>query len=223
MTSMRNLTLLAAAAGLIGVIALAVISAPPANIELEEPRFRTPVELADGLALGRPDAPLTMEIWSDFQCPACESFTRQMEPLLVNEYVATGAVRLVYRDMSFLGPESVSAAVAARAAAEQGAFWPYHDYLFANQVPSHNVGNFSTGRLEAMAVAVGLDLDAFRAAMADRELRQAVAATDHAAGLAGVSSTPTLVIDGQLLQGVPASYAALKEIIEAALPGSSAE
>jgi len=217
MLTPRNLTLMAIAVGLIGVIAFAVLSQPAPNINLREPTFATPVDMADGLALGAADVPLTMEIWSDFQCPACETFTRQMEPLLINDYVRTGQVRLVYRDMSFLGAESVAAAIAARAAAEHGLFWPYHDYLFANQVAQHDVGNFSQARLEAIASAIGLDLAEFRAGQTDPQIRAAVEDVERQAQAAAINSTPTIVVGDQRFEGVPSSYTVLQQVIDTAL------
>ena len=217
MLTPRNLTLLAIAAGLVGVIAFALLSRPSPSIVLREPTFSTPVEFADGLALGEAGAPVTVEVWSDFQCPACATFTQRMEPLVVNDYVRGGQVRLVYRDMSFLGPESLSAAIAARVAAEHNLFWPYHDYLFVNQVPQHDVGNFSQARLEAIATAIGLDLEAFRAGQSDPGIIQAVTDVDRQAQAIAIVSTPTIVVGDQRFTGVPATYAELKQVIDAAL------
>lgn len=220
--SLRNLTLAAGGLGLVGVIAFAILSAPPPPAEeLRQPAFPTPATLADGMALGDPNAPLTIDLWSDFQCPACAAFTRQMEPLLIDDYVTTGEVRLVYHDLAFLGPESVTAARAARVAAESDLFWQYHDYLFANQVEQHNVGNFSTARLEQIATAVGLELTEFREGMADQAIAQAVADTQAAAAAASVTSTPTLAIGDQRFEGVPGSYAVLQEAIDQALGGTA--
>ncbi len=219
--STRNLTLGALAGGLIGVLVLVLVGGPAGRAELVEPTFRTPAALADGMALGSADAPLTIELWSDFQCPACAAFTRQIEPRLVSDYVDDSRVRLVYRDLAFLGPESQSAAIAARAAGQSGLFWQYHDYLFANQVPEHNVGNFSQARLEEIATAIGLDLVEFRAAQADPELRRAVDREQSLAAAAGISSTPTLIIGNERLTGVPASYADLAALIDQALAAGS--
>jgi hypothetical protein len=63
----------------------------------------TPTGLADPAnprTLGSADAPITIEVWSDFQCPACGFFARQVEPDLIDEYVKDGTVRLVYRDLA---------------------------------------------------------------------------------------------------------------------------
>jgi len=210
------LSIAGVAIGAIAVIAFAVFSAPPAAVDLNEPTVSTPVGLADGQALGAADAPVTLEIYSDFQCPACGTLARSLEPLLISEYVTPGNVRLVYRDFAFLGQESIDAAVAARCAARENRFWQYHDYLFANQ-SGENRGAFSAGRLSAMAEAVGLDMDAYRACIADPTEAQAVLDARETADSVPISSTPTLVIDGgQPIVGVP-DYNELSAALDAAL------
>lgn len=198
--------------GVLGVIAFAILSAPPAVAEINEPQLPAPAELADGMALGPASAPLTIEVWSDFQCPACGAFARQIEPLLIDEYIRPGQVRLVYRDFAFLGQESIDAAIGARCAARSGRFWQFHDYLFANQ-EGENQGAFSQARLEAIASAVGLDLATFRACQDDQSVAQTVTAERSAGQALPVSSTPTLVVGDEVIVGVP-SWADLKAAIE---------
>jgi protein-disulfide isomerase len=206
------LSLGAVGVGLAGLVAFAVLSAPPAAEEVNAPAIPAPAELADGMALGPAEAPLTIELWSDFQCPACGAFTRQVEPLVIDEYVRPGRVRLVYRDFAFLGQESIDAAVAARCAARSGRFWQFHDYLFANQ-EGENQGAFNQSRLELIASAVGLDLATFRACQDDPTLAQAVAAERSAGQAVPVSSTPTLMVGDEKIVGVPA-WADLQAAIE---------
>ena len=165
----------------------------------------TPTDLADSTnarALGSADAPVTIEVWSDFQCPACGFFARQVEPDLIDEYVKDGTVRLVYRDFAFIDGgkptgESQQAAAAARCAGEQGKFWPFHDYLFENQ-DGENKGAFSRDVLDQIGTAIGLDATAFASCMDGDAQEQAIVAETAQGGQAGVSSTPTLAINGVL-------------------------
>ena len=85
--------------------------------------------------LGSPNAPITIIEFSDFQCPFCARFSAQTLPLLSEQYIQTGTVKLVYRDFPIQNshPNAVPAAVAAECANEQGHFKPMHDMLFANQ------------------------------------------------------------------------------------------
>ena len=213
---LRSLTLSAVALGIVGVIAFAIVTAPPPLVELDEPVAATPGHLADGLYLGASNAPVTVELWSDFQCPACGLFTETMEPSLVRDYVGTGKVRLAYRDLSFLGSESEDAAVAARVAAQDNKFWAFHDFLFANQ-RGEQQGAFNQTRLEAIATMVGLDLNEFRAGQKDPAIRQAVQQQQSIGAAAGVAQTPTLIVGTQRFAGVPRSYADLKAAIDEAL------
>jgi protein-disulfide isomerase len=182
------------------------------NQPLQLPAHQPPAELASGRVLGAADAPVTIEIWSDFQCPACGLLARQLEPRLIADYVAPGTVRLVYRDFAFLGNESVLAAVGGRHAADAGRFWEYHDLVFANQ-QGENEGAFSRDRLSRIAAAAGLDQDSFQRALTRSDLRNDVAEETATGASLGVSSTPTLVINGTVYRGVP-DYAALSALVD---------
>jgi protein-disulfide isomerase len=151
------------------------------SIALVTPTVASPHGLEAGRTIGRTDAPATLVVWGDFQCPYCGRFTRETEPRLYSDYVIPGKLKIVYRDWVFIGPESVSAAVAARCAGDQGNFWQYHDYLSWNQ-HGENQGAFSRDRLDAIAAALGLDLSAFRACMAKPAVFDAVQANEAGAG-----------------------------------------
>jgi protein-disulfide isomerase len=182
------------------------------------PAPATLVDPTNPRALGRADAPVTIDVWSDFQCPACGFLARQVEPDLIDEFVANGTVRLVYRDFAFLdrgdpNGESQQSAAAARCAGEQAKFWPFHDYLFENQ-KDENAGNFRRERLDAIAAAIGLDRTAFDACMSGDGPEQAVAAETKEGEQAGVGSTPTLTVNGVLQRPGALPLADLRVIIE---------
>ena len=110
---------------------------------------------------------------------------------------------LTFRNLAFLGDESHWAAVAADLAAEQDLFWPFHDYLFANLL-GENVGSYDLDRLLAMGEAAGLDMDAFRSGLVLDQARERFSRIEaearEDAGALGISSTPSLVLDGQKLE-----------------------
>lgn len=191
-----------------------LVTLPP----IASPTVVTPTTLADGHALGDADAPVTVEVWADFQCPYCALFTQYVEPQIIDTYVEGGQVRLVFRDLAFLGEESRWAAVAARLAEEQNAFWPFHDYLFANQ-QGENKGSFSLGRLREMANRVGLDRTAFEAGL-ELEAARATFAEIRAefeadATRLGIRSTPTVVVNGAVVAGN--DWVTVRAAIDAAL------
>jgi protein-disulfide isomerase len=182
------------------------------------PADRDPAIPSDGYVLGSADAPVTIEVWEDFQCPYCRLFTQQIEPLIIEAFVKPGTARLVFRDLPFLGEESRWAAVAARLAAQQGRFWLLHDYLFANQL-GENVGSYTPERLMTMAQTAGLDMAPFIEGLhvpAARTLFAEIQAEAMAdAGVLGISATPTVVVNGVPL--ATPDFAAVAAAIEAAL------
>ena len=194
---------------------------------LRPPIARTPTELADGRTLGRPDAPVTLEVWSDYQCPACGQFAELVEPALIRQYVTTGTLRIIDHDAAFQGArvgasydESVEAGAAARCAAEQNLYWPFHDWLFANQV-GENEGAFRDERLRGIATGAGLDIAAWDACRSTGEHQAAVRAETQEGMSKGVNATPTMFLNGQMIVGAkPASE--LGPMIEAAAAAASA-
>lgn len=217
----------------VGLLVLAVVIAatgssgganPASAASLITPSNTIPAGLENGRTLGRANAPVTVDLWTDFQCPYCAQFTQEIEPQLIRDFVVPGTVKLVAHDLSFIGAghtpdESNDAAVAARCAARQDRFWEYDDYLFWNQL-GENVGSFTPARLLAIASAVGLDTTAFTSCIADPSVLAAVTAETAAGTAKGVTSTPTLFVNGTRLVGVP-SYASLAATIRAAAGTSS--
>ena len=114
----------------------------------------------NGRELGEPSAPVVMEVYIDFQCPPCGTFAFNYERKIIEQYVITGKVRLVFRHFPFIGDESHQAALASMCAAEQNHFWEYGDLLFAN-LTGKNEGAFSNARLENFARLLELYLPAF--------------------------------------------------------------
>jgi len=217
--SMFVITLGAIIIGLVAVAALIAVSGGFSSNEVaavSEPEEPPPAqELRVGRSLGDPEAAVTIEAYEDPQCPACGAFTERIEPLLIAGPVSEGAVFYTFRDFPFLGPESVDAAVAMRVAEDLGGkFWDYHQLIYHNQ-EGENQGAFSRDRLADMAELVGLDREAFEAAMDDPEYLAAVEA-EYTTGVGlGINSTPTLVVNGELMRGVPA-WDDLRASIEAA-------
>ena len=178
----------------------APLTTPP---PLVEPPFWSPTDQVDGFAMGDPAAPVVIEVWEDFQCPYCQRFTYEVEPAIVEQYVETGDVRLVFRNLAFLGDESHWAAVAASLAADQGMFWPFRDYLFANFLGNES-GGFHIDRLLEMGEAVGLDMDEFREGLVLENARERFGELQEEAMAEayslGINATPTVVVNGVPLQ-----------------------
>jgi protein-disulfide isomerase len=123
-----------------------------------------------------------------------------VKPELVEKYVEDGTLRIEWRDFPYQGQESVNAALAARAAGEQGRFWEYHDLLYENQ-GSGNSGAFSDENLTEFARKLGLDMERFESDFRSEEIASAVQADFEAGQRAGISGTPTFEVNGQRLVG----------------------
>ena len=184
---------------------------PVGEIVLPE-RLERP--MANGVAMGDPDAPVIIEEFSDFRCYYCRQFSLDTEPALVEDYIATGQVYFIYRQFP-LGQASIPASEASICAAEQNLFWDYHDVLFANQDES-DPNALSKRRLIAYAESIGADIEEFESCLAEGRTKDAVQADYQAAQAAGVESTPTFFVNGLEISGAQ-PYAVFKEAIESAL------
>ncbi len=179
---------------------------------------------ANGTSLGDPKAPVLVEVWEDFQCPACQGYSEQIEPAVVKNFVVTGKARYVFRHYPFIDDnsatkESDQAANASMCANEQGRFWDYHDIVFANW-NGENVGNYSDKRLTAFAQTIGLNMDNFSACFKANKYKSQIE-KDKADGTnAGVSGTPSVFVNGKLIKpGYVPSADDIGQAINAALSG----
>lgn len=113
----------------------------------------------------------------------------------------SGTLRLEWRDFPYLGQESVNAALAARAAQEQGKFWKYHDLLYENQ-KSENSGGFSDQNLAKLAREAGLNEAKFDQDLKSGRYEPIVQADFKEGQNNGISGTPTFVVNGKVLVGL---------------------
>lgn len=159
---------------------------------------RTP---ADPLAIGAVDAPVVMIEYSDYTCPFCGVYARKTQPEIIKKYVDTGMLRIEWRDLPVIGEDSVGAAVAGRAAGEQGLFWEYNEAIYA-AAPERGKADLSKPELLKFAEKVGMpDMAKFAKDLQSPELQSLVKA-DLAEGTAlGLTSTPTFVVNNQAIPG----------------------
>lgn len=169
-----------------------------------------------GHVLGSEDAPVTLDVYEDFQCPACLNWTASVLPGLVQGEVTAGTVRIVAHDNAFIGPESILAGRAAWAAEQQGRFWDYDIGLYRMQ-GAENSGVYTEASLTALAGELGLDLDQFGRDLNSNASLSAVQKARDEAQAKGISSTPTVLLNGVRQQN--SSLDSLRAAI-AALAGS---
>jgi protein-disulfide isomerase len=226
----RLTTLLTIGGGVLILVAIIVlVSIKNASTPVGKVTPITPIArpMANGTAMGDPNAPVKVEVWEDFQCPMCKNFTESQERQVMETYVKNGQVYYVFHQYPFIDTldnlsstnESHQAANASMCANEQGRFWDYHDILFTNWT-GENDGGFSDKRLAAFAETLGLDMNAFQACFKENRYKNQIE-EDFAAGKkAGVSGTPSVFVNGTMLTpGYVPSYDQMKNAIDAALTG----
>ena len=135
-----------------------------------------------------------------------------VEPVIEERFVATGQATFEYRDYAFLSEDSVSAAEAALCANDQGMFWEYHDYIFAN-ADNPAVPGLTRPTFDLIAEQLGLDMSEFGACMDGHVHQDAITESRVQASAIGISGTPTILIDGEIVTGIE-TYDELIQMIE---------
>jgi protein-disulfide isomerase len=173
----------------------------------------SPAVSAGPQSLGDPSAPVTIIEYASLSCPHCASFHEERLPWLKKTYIDTGRVRLEFRDFPLNAP-ALWAAMLAHCAGKDH-YFAYLDLLFARQ-DRWVSGDQVQPRLKRIAQQAGMSGADFDACMADQPLQdQIIKSRADAIDEYGVNSTPTFVIDGEVINGVP-SEADLTRRIEAA-------
>lgn len=142
--------------------------------------------------LGRPHAPVTLVEYADLQCPYCAAWARDALPAVVSDYVRTGRVRIVFRGLAFLGPDSELALRMVVAAGTQNKLWNLLDELYAHQ--GYENSGWVGDELADAAAAVGVDIGALDRQAWSRATDRAVTRAARAARAAGVHGTPSFEV-----------------------------
>ncbi len=163
-----------------------------------------PVRYPESPSEGDERATLVVYEFGDFTCPTC----RDAQPAMERLYATYGnRILHVWKDFPFLSDESTRAAVAARCAGEQGAFWDYHEWLFDNQA---KLGSVS---YDAGAKEVGIDAADFGACIEAGNYADEVE-RDFLEGQAlGIDATPTFVI-GNIAFAGPVTYEDMERVVK---------
>lgn len=186
------------------------------------------VSIDDDAVLGDKNAPLTMIEFSDYECPFCKRYFDQTYPEIKKNYIDTGKLKVVFRDLplTFHDPMATKEAIAANCAKEQGgdtAYYKIHDAMFT-QTTSNGTG-LSVDKLYTIAGEVGLNAANFKACLDGDKHKDEVKKDLADAGTAGADGTPTFfvgksdpsgTINGTRLVGAQ-PYAAFSTIIDGLL------
>lgn len=170
--------------------------------------------------IGDVKAPVVMAYWFDYQCPYCKQEEQKVFPSLIKDYVDTGKVRIVFKDLPILGPDSETAAIAARAVWEVAPdkFRQWHQAMFDKQ-DQENAGWGNEGDIMALTKTIpGIDAAKVEALAASRsaDYNNAIGADGAEGNAQGVGGTPSFLIGKQMIVGAQ-PYQSLKSAIDAIL------
>jgi protein-disulfide isomerase len=180
-----------------------------------------PAGTTDGVVVvGSATAPVTIDLYEDFQCPNCKNF-EDTDGATLASLVSAGTVQLHYHGMAFLdtsandsySTRALNAAAAVVAAAGPGAFQTFHDLLYANQ-PAEGGSGLTDDQLVAYATQAGASGEAVEQAIRDRTYGDWVKTVTDQASKDAVTSTPTVLVAGQRLEDL--SVAGLSAAVDTA-------
>ena len=145
--------------------------------------------------LGDPNAPITLVEFGDYQCFFCNKYFHETEHNILSNYVETGKVKIIFKDFTIIGPDSIIAANAAHCADEQGKFWEYHDILYNNWAGENN-GWASYDNQLSFAQDVGLNIDEFSECVKNEKYAAIITDSTSDARSLGLTGTPAFFVIG---------------------------
>ena len=170
--------------------------------------------------LGNVNAPLTMIEFGDYQCTYCKKFFSETEGSIIENYVKTGKVKILFKDFIVVGGDSANAANAVHCANDQKMFWSYHSILY-NNWDGEDTGWASFERLHEFANTLELDMDEFSKCMSESKWEELINSSQTDGRIIGVTATPTFFIIDQsnnILKITGAQpYAVFEEVFDSLL------
>lgn len=143
--------------------------------------------------LGNSNAEITLIEFGDYQCHFCNVYYQNTEHEILEKYVMTGKVNVIFKDYTIIGQDSMRAAHAAHCASEQGKFWEYHDTLY-NNWGGENSGWAGSENILRFAEEVGLNMNEFVECNVDKRYEQQIAASNTDAQKLGITGTPAFYV-----------------------------
>jgi protein-disulfide isomerase len=157
--------------------------------------------------IGDKNAPTTVAVFYDYQCPFCKQFEQAVTPKLIDAYVSTGKTKIVFKDFQFLGQDSLDAAVFGRALWESqpDKFYDWFVAMFNAQDDEGDQGFGDMASIDKLAATIpGLDVAKVDALIkSKRTTYEQTISADRAEGAAlGINGTPTVIVGDKLLTGL---------------------
>jgi protein-disulfide isomerase len=176
----------------------------------------TPLPAAEGYLRGKPDAPITIIEFADFECPGCGQFATLQGPDIKARLVDAGVVNFRFYDfpLTSIHQNTMAAHLAAACANDQGKFWEMHDALFAGQYDWNTQATSNPRKFfDEYATKIGLDLAAYTQCFDAQKHVARIQANQKAGTERGVQSTPTLIIDNKVYPG-RLSFDQIKKLVD---------
>lgn len=192
-----------------------------------EPMTLTKEQIAkladDDPVIGDGKAPVTLVEFSDFQCPFCSRFMKLTLPLITENYIKTGKVKLVYRDFPlYFHQQAQVAAEASQCSNEQGKFLEMHDMLF-NEQGQWSGNEKAADTFKTFAKKLGLKSKQFNDCLEKHKYADEVKKDLKDGSELGVNGTPGFFINGKALSGALPYDKFFKPILDAELAGKKWE
>ena len=143
--------------------------------------------------LGDPNSPITLIEFGDYQCHFCNVYFKNTGQKILENFVTTGKVKIIFKDFTIIGPDSINAAHGAHCANEQNKYWEYHNALYNNWAGENN-GWASKENLVKYANDVKLDLESFSECMNSNNYRDVINQSNTDGQTLGISGTPAFFI-----------------------------
>jgi len=171
---------------------LILVSSKKKTVQVAVLDFAQEISVSGSPFKGAADAPVTIALFTDFQCPYCARILPLLDQVLEKN---KGKVKLVFKNFPLNNHQFArKAAAAALAAGKQGKFWEYHDRLF------QNYNRLNDQIVQEQAQQLGLDMQKFDKDMADPQIMQVINQDMQDGAKAVVRGTPTLFVNGSLLR-----------------------
>jgi len=158
--------------------------------------------------VGKSNAPLTMAYWSDYQCPFCKQFETTVLPTLMEKYVNTGKLKIVFKDYAFLGPDSTTAALYKHAVWElyPDKFFEWNETMYSAQDEEHGGFGDEASVVKLSGTISGIDANKLKAqvAMKKEVYQKAIDASQQEGAKFGIGGTPGFIIGTQSIDGAQA-------------------
>jgi protein-disulfide isomerase len=171
---------------------LLLVSSKKKTVQIAVLEFVQEINTSGSPFKGAADAPVTIALFTDFQCPYCARISPLLDQVLEKN---KGKVKLIFKNFPLNTHQFArKAAAAALAAGKQGKFWEYHDLLFKNY------NRLNDQVVQELAKQLGLDMQKFELAMKDPQIMQVINQDYQDGAKAGVRGTPTIYVNGSLLR-----------------------